>query len=89
MAVAKALCASRIIAVDIIPSRLEFARSYAATEIYQPPPPKEGESKVVFAQRNAANMKKELRIEDHGPLAIDLVIDARYSLHSPVVTFNS
>lgn len=36
MAVAKALGASRIVAVDISPERLAFAKSYAATDIYIP-----------------------------------------------------
>jgi D-xylulose reductase len=89
MAVAKALGASRIIAVDIVPSRLEFARKYAATAVYQPPSPLEGETKVEFAERNIANMKKEVGIENIGERAIDLVIDARYSfygIHVPCQT---
>jgi len=36
MAVAKGLGASKIIAVDINEERLNFARSYAATDIYTP-----------------------------------------------------
>lgn len=76
MAVAKALGARRIIAVDIVPSRLEFAKSYAATETYKPPPPNEGESKPQFSKRNADEMKKQLGIEDRGVKSIDLVIDA-------------
>jgi D-xylulose reductase len=36
MAVAKALGARRIIAVDIQQDRLDFAKSYAATDIYLP-----------------------------------------------------
>ena len=52
MAVAKALGARRVIAVDIVPSRLEFAKSYAATETYLPPKPIEGESKMQYSERN-------------------------------------
>lgn len=76
MAVAKALGASRIIAVDIVPSRLEFAQAYAATDTFLPPPPNEGESKSDFSRRSAALMKAQLGIEERGPKAIDLVIDA-------------
>lgn len=76
MAVAKALGASRIIAIDIVPSRLEFAKSYAATQTFVPPPQNEGESKLDFSKRSAAQMKEQLGIEDRGPKAIDLVIDA-------------
>jgi D-xylulose reductase len=76
MAVAKALGASRIIAVDIVPARLEFAKNYAATEIYLPLKPDDGESKVDYGKRNAENMKEKLGIEDRGDRAIDLVLDA-------------
>lgn len=76
MAVAKAIGASRIIAVDIIPARLDFAKGYAATETYLPVKPEEGESKIDYSRRNAANMKKTLNIDDRGKKSIDLVIDA-------------
>ncbi|KAF8974423.1 xylitol dehydrogenase [Flammula alnicola] len=76
MAVARAIGASRIIAVDIVPARLEFAKNYAATETYLPLKPEEGESKIDYSRRNAANMKKELGIDDRGKSSIDLVIDA-------------
>ena len=76
MAVAKALGASRVIAVDIVPARLEFAKSYAATETWLPPKPLEGESQIVYSRRNAEAMKKELGIAERGAQAVDLVIDA-------------
>ncbi|KAJ7276509.1 xylitol dehydrogenase [Mycena haematopus] len=76
MAVAKALGASRIIAVDIVPARLEFAKEYAATDTYIPIATNEGESKIDYSKRNAEAMKQQLRIEDRGAHAIDLVIDA-------------
>jgi D-xylulose reductase len=89
MAVAKALGASRIIAVDIIPNRLAFAKGYAATDIYTPPPLGAEESTSDYSRRNAANMKRELGIDDHGPRGVDLVVDARslvYSSHFPQLT---
>lgn len=76
MAVAKAIGASRIVAIDIVPARLEFAKSYAATETYLPIKPEEGESKIDYSRRNAENMKKVLGIADRGSSSIDLVIDA-------------
>jgi len=76
MAVAKALGASRIIAVDIVPSRLEFAKLYAATDAYLPVKPIEGETKPEYSRRNAQAMRDQLGITDRGPKAIDLVIDA-------------
>jgi D-xylulose reductase len=74
MAVAKALGASRIIGIDISPSRLEFAKQYAATHTYSPLQPEKGE--VEYGRRNAADMKKQLGITERGNGAIDLVIDA-------------
>ncbi|KAJ7179028.1 xylitol dehydrogenase [Mycena filopes] len=76
MAVAKSLGATRIIAVDIVPSRLEFAKEYAATHTYVPIPSNDGESKIDYSKRNADAMKEQLGIEDRGSKAIDLVIDA-------------
>jgi D-xylulose reductase len=76
MAVAKALGAKRIIAVDIVPSRLEFAKSYAATDTFKPPQSKDGEPNLEFSRRSANQMKEQLGIQDRGTKAIDLVVDA-------------
>ncbi|TFK43427.1 xylitol dehydrogenase [Crucibulum laeve] len=76
MAVAKALGASRIIAVDIVPDRLEFAKKYAATDAYLPPKFNDGESKIDYSRRNAETMRSQLGIEDRGAKAVDLIIDA-------------
>ncbi|OBZ70304.1 putative D-xylulose reductase A [Grifola frondosa] len=76
MAVAKALGARRIIAVDIVPSRLEFARGFAATETYTPSPLQPGEPRLAYSERNANIMMQTLGIEERGPKSIDLVVDA-------------
>ncbi|KAF8556965.1 GroES-like protein [Imleria badia] len=76
MAVAKALGASRIVAVDVVLGRLEFAKSYAATDVYQPPPVAEGESRITYSKRSAAALMQQLGIAERGPTAIDLVVDA-------------
>ena len=76
MAVARALGASRVIAVDIVPSRLEFAKAYAATDTYVPPKFQEGESRIAYSQRNAKLMMQQLGIEERGPTAIDLIVEA-------------
>jgi D-xylulose reductase len=76
MAVARALGAERVIAVDIVPERLEFAKSYAATHTWLPPKPNEGESRIAYSRRNAEAMRKEFSITDVGYGAIDLVIEA-------------
>jgi len=76
MAVAKAIGASRIIAVDILQNRLDFAKTYAATDVFLPPPSQEGESKIEYSKRSAGLLKATLGIEDRGSRAIDVVIDA-------------
>lgn len=76
MAVAKALGAKRVIAVDINQARLDFAKSYAATDLYLPGKPNEGESQIEYSKRTAAEMASKLNFPDRGLGAIDLVIDA-------------
>ncbi|KZW04061.1 putative xylitol dehydrogenase [Exidia glandulosa HHB12029] len=76
MAVAKALGAKRVIAIDIVQSRLDFAKSYAATDVYLPDRPKEGESQIEYSKRTAAEMASKLNFPERGLGAIDLVIDA-------------
>jgi len=76
MAVAKAIGASRIIAVDILQSRLDFAKTYAATDVFRPPPLQEGESTRVYSQRAAGLLRANLSVEERGSKAIDVVIDA-------------
>ncbi|KAJ9194239.1 hypothetical protein DTO166G4_7881 [Paecilomyces variotii] len=63
-AVARAFGASKVIAVDIQPTRLQFAKKYAATSVFAP--------EKVPAVQNAARMKEE---NDLGPGA-DIAIDA-------------
>ncbi|KAF8881552.1 hypothetical protein BD779DRAFT_1545473 [Infundibulicybe gibba] len=72
----KALGAARIIAVDIVPARLEFAKQYAATDTFLPPKPNDGESRPDYSRRNAATMKEQLGITDRGKGSIDLALDA-------------
>jgi D-xylulose reductase len=76
MAVAKAIGASRIIAVDILQSRLDFAKKYAATDVFRPPALQEGEPATVYSQRAADLLRANLGVEDRGNKAIDVVIDA-------------
>jgi D-xylulose reductase len=76
MAVAKALGAARIVAIDIVPSRLEFAKSYAATDTFLPPPFEAGETKMAYSKRASALLKQQLGVEERGPNSLDVVIDA-------------
>lgn len=63
-AVAKAFGASTIVAVDIQPSRLEFAASYAATHTFTP--------ERVPAEENAVRLLKETGLGE----GADAIIDA-------------
>jgi D-xylulose reductase len=63
-AVAKAFGASKVISVDIVKSRLEFAKEFAATGTY--------ESQKISAQENAQNIKDQFDL----PIGADVAIDA-------------
>ena len=76
MAVAKACSASRIIAIDIAQHRLDFAKSYVATDAYQPSKMQEGESKMAYSKRSAHALAEEFGLDQRGVNSIDLVIDA-------------
>lgn len=76
LAVAKAFGAKRTIAVDIVESRLQFAKNYAATDIYLPVKPNPGESTIEYSRRNAAEMKRALGLTDRGSGSVDIVLDA-------------
>ncbi|CAE6360969.1 unnamed protein product [Rhizoctonia solani] len=76
MAVAKALGARRIVAIDIAPHRLEFAKNYAATDAFLPPKMEEGETKPAYSARAAALLKEQFGLSDRGDHSIDVVIDA-------------
>jgi len=76
MAVAKALGARRVIAIDIVQSRLEFAAKYVGANTFLPSKANEGEKKIDFSKRVVKEMKEKLRIEGRGANAVDLVIDA-------------
>ena len=76
MAVARALGARRVIAVDIVPSRLEFAANYAATDTFLPPKPEQGESKIQYSERSAKVMMTDLGLETRGTNTVDVVIEA-------------
>lgn len=76
MAVAKALGARRVIAIDIQQERLNFAKSYAADDIYLPGKAREGESRMAYSRRTAQEMMEQLKITDAGPEGVDTVIEA-------------
>lgn len=62
-AVAKSLGASKIVAVDIVPARLDFAKKFAATATFTP--------EKVAASENAARLIKENDLGAGADVAID------------------
>lgn len=80
MAVARALGASRVIGIDINQSRLDFAKKYAATDVYLVPQP--GPDSLVNgnmtnrSKSTVSNMMTVLGVEERGTTAMDFVIDA-------------
>lgn len=62
-AVAKALGASKVVSVDIVDKRLEFARQFAATSTFKPA--------KASAAENAARLKEETGLPDGFDVAID------------------
>lgn len=76
MAVARALGSRRILAIDIVQEKLDFAKNYAATDIWKSTPPKQGESVVDYALRQATEIREGVGIAfGSGPSSFDLVID--------------
>lgn len=76
MAVAKALGAKRVVAIDIVQSRLDFAKQYAATDVFLPGKPSEGESKIDYSIRVTGEIQKQLGIEERGLNGVDVIIEA-------------
>jgi D-xylulose reductase len=76
MAVARACGARRVIAIDIMESRLEFAKSYAATDVFCPPKPHKDESQIAYSKRSNETLKKGLGVADTGVAGVDVVIEA-------------
>ncbi|WVQ82392.1 chlorophyll synthesis pathway protein BchC [Cryptococcus sp. DSM 104549] len=76
MAVAKALGARRVVAVDINQERLDFAKSYAATDIYIPGPRQAEEDPDAYTARITEEMRTTLDIPERGKGSIDLAIEA-------------
>lgn len=71
-AVAKAYGAKKVIGVDVVQSRLDFARSFGADGTYFPPKPEQGSDPVQHSEKVAELIKKEFDLGE-GP---DIVIEA-------------
>ncbi|KAI7371562.1 GroES-like protein, partial [Hortaea werneckii] len=65
-AVAKAYGAKKVIGVDVVQSRLDFAKSFGADGTYLPPKPEQGTDPVQHSERVAELIKKEFDLGE-GP----------------------
>ncbi|CAG9994402.1 unnamed protein product [Clonostachys byssicola] len=74
MAVAKALGARRILAIDVNKDRLEFAKTYAATDVHLSIPKKDGEDNSTYSKRHAEHIMEKFGFGERGE-AIDLVVE--------------
>lgn len=57
MAVAKALGARRIVAVDVNEQRLDFAKGYCATDVHAAIPKNSGEDNMSYSKRHVSLLK--------------------------------
>jgi hypothetical protein len=74
--VSSALGAFKVIAIDINAERLAFAKSYAATDIFQPSPPQANEKRMDFSRRSTQEMIAALGLQERGFGAVNVVIEA-------------
>ncbi|KAL2838648.1 hypothetical protein BJY01DRAFT_257992 [Aspergillus pseudoustus] len=74
MAVAKALGARRILAIDVQPQRLEFAKQYAATDVHLAIPKEEGEDMMAYSKRHGKHILEKFGFGERGE-GIDLVVE--------------
>ncbi|KAK5159932.1 hypothetical protein LTS14_002038 [Recurvomyces mirabilis] len=70
-AVAKAYGAAKVIGIDVVQSRLDFAKSFAADGVFMAPKPKPGVDPVEHSEKVAALIKKEFNLGE-GP---DVVLE--------------
>ncbi|PYH92645.1 hypothetical protein BO71DRAFT_431688 [Aspergillus ellipticus CBS 707.79] len=74
IAVAKALGARRILAIDVQPQRLEFAKQYAATDVHLAIPREAGEDMMTYSKRHGKHIMEKFGFGEPSE-GIDLVIE--------------
>ncbi|KAG9577238.1 GroES-like protein, partial [Aureobasidium melanogenum] len=70
-AVAKAYGARKVIGVDVVKSRLDFAKSYGADAVFLPPKPDHGIEPVEHSERVATMIKKELDLGEGADVVLE------------------
>lgn len=74
-AVCKAYSAKRVVVVDVVESKLEFAKEWCATSTFKPSLPQEGETKAETAARNAQHLISSLGDDVAAREGFDLVLE--------------
>lgn len=74
-AVCKAYSAKRVVVVDVVDSKLQFAKEFCATSTFKPTLPKEGESKVDASVRNARDLIESIGDDVLAKEGFDLVLE--------------
>ncbi|KAG9903847.1 GroES-like protein, partial [Aureobasidium melanogenum] len=70
-AVAKAYGARKVIGVDVVKSRLDFAKSYGADAVFLPPKPDPGVEPVEHSEKVAAMIKKEFDLGEGADVVLE------------------
>jgi D-xylulose reductase len=70
-AVSKAWNAKQVIVVDIQKSRLDFAKSFAASATYLPEKPEKDESNIDYGKRIGNEIKQQFNLGDGAECVID------------------
>ncbi|EPQ32209.1 uncharacterized protein PFL1_00406 [Pseudozyma flocculosa PF-1] len=74
-AVCKAYSAKRVVVVDVIDSKLEFAKTFGATSTFKPSMPNAGESKMDASVRNANTLLEQIGDDVLRKEGFDLVLE--------------
>ncbi|KAI5209748.1 GroES-like protein [Aureobasidium subglaciale] len=70
-AVAKAYGARKVIGVDVVKSRLDFAKSYGADAVYLPPKPDQGVDPVEHSEEIATMIKQEFGLGEGADVVLE------------------
>ncbi|UZJ52049.1 hypothetical protein CBS101457_001369 [Exobasidium rhododendri] len=74
-AVCRAMGAREVVVVDIIQSKLDFAKQFCATSTFKPSPPRDGEDKMAASERNAGQLILEMGEDVLAQGGVDLVLE--------------
>ncbi|KAK4508440.1 hypothetical protein PRZ48_002178 [Zasmidium cellare] len=70
-AIAKAYGAKKVIGVDIVQSRLDFAKTFGADEVFLPPKPEQGVDPVEHSEKVAEQIKKQFGLGEGADVVLE------------------